>query len=65
MMIKYEVFEDKVAEKRAERRNATFNEKIAASLANKTHDEVVQELFQGLTVILGVGDILMEKTLVL
>lgn len=64
-MTKFEVFEDKVSDRRMEKRNAVYNEMILTSLTTKTHDEVVQEMLQGLTVVLGVGDLQTAKTFAL
>lgn len=64
-MTKFEAFEDKVSDRRMEKRNAVYNEMILTSLTTKTHDEVVQEMLQGLTVVLGVGDLQTAKTFAL
>ena len=63
-MTKYEVFEEKIAQKRAERRNKMLNETLAYNLANKTHEEVVKELFDDLVIVLGVRDMQTAQTLV-
>ena len=64
-MTKFDVMEEKLLVKRAERRNEELNRRLAISLSTKTHAEVVAELFSSLTVILGVGDVQTEKTFAL
>ena len=65
MMTKFDVLEEKIAERRRERRNKMLNDTLAFSLANKTHDEAVRELFDDLVFVLGVKDIQTTKTLAL
>lgn len=60
-MTKFDVYADNLEKQRAERRNAAFNRYLSQSLATKTHEESVESLLQGLTVILGVGNVLTEK----
>ena len=64
-MTKFDVMEEKLLVKRAERRNEELNRRLAISLSTKTHAEMVAELFSFLTVILGVGDVQTEKTFAL
>ena len=57
-MTKFDVMEEKIANRRRERLDEEFNRRLAVRLATKTHEEVVAELFQNATIILGVGNML-------
>ena len=64
---KFDVFVESLEEKRFLARNEAINRALALSLHTKTREEVVSELFQGLTFIVGTGSLLAEekgKTLV-
>ncbi len=66
-MTKFEIYTDGLARRRQEKMNGRYNEYLATRLQTKTHEEVVEELMRGLTVIVGVGNALAEnkeKTLV-
>ncbi len=60
-MTKFDVYADKIAEKRQARLDEGYNAYLAARLRTKTHEEVVAELLGGLTVVLGVGNIFAER----
>ncbi|MBE7084950.1 MAG: hypothetical protein E7368_02720 [Clostridiales bacterium] len=64
-MTKFDVYVENLSRAREERRNEKYNARLTNSLLTRTHEEVVAELMQGLTVILGVGDVQKAKTLVL
>ena len=59
---KFDVFVESLEEKRFLARNEAINRALALSLHTKTREEVVNELFQGLTFIVGAGSLLAEET---
>ena len=64
-MTNFDIYVESLGVIREEKRNEEFNVRLTNSLLTRTHEEVVAELMQGLTVILGVGDVQKAKTLVL
>ncbi|MBQ7923708.1 MAG: hypothetical protein IJ329_00220 [Clostridia bacterium] len=63
-MTKFDVYAESLERRRTERRNAEFNERLSLRLKTKTHEEAVAELMNGLTVILGVGNVSTESAAV-
>ena len=64
---KFDVFVEGLEEKRFLMRNEAINRELASSLRTKTREQVVYELFQGLTFIVGTKSLYTnerEKTLV-
>ncbi len=55
-MTKIEVYEDMRARRRQDRADERYNAYLAYRLASKTHEETVQELLAGLTVVVGMGN---------
>ncbi len=66
-MTKFDVYADEISARRRARLDERCNEYLAMRLRTKTHEESVAELWEGLTVVLGVGNMRAEskeKTLV-
>ncbi|MBE5744783.1 MAG: hypothetical protein E7355_01455 [Clostridiales bacterium] len=59
-MTKFDVMEEKITRRRRERLDEEFNRRLSLRLETKTHQETIDELLGGLTVILGVGDIVKQ-----
>ena len=60
-MTKFDVMEEKISKRRQERLDEEFNRRLSLRLQTKTHEEVVQELFQNATFIFGVGNIALQN----
>ncbi len=57
-MTKFEAYAEKVHALREKRRNEELNLQLAIGLRTRTREEVVAELLGGLTVVVGVSDLL-------
>ena len=58
MMTKFDGYIERMQEKRKQHREDAINYALLTSLRTKTREEVLQELWQGLTFIAGVSEIL-------
>ena len=60
-MTKFDIYVENLVQAKEERRNEEWNRRLCIGLEAKTHEEAVEALFSGLTVILGVRDLQTEK----